>query len=286
MSAAQSCKSILLLGAWLFTGLTWGQTSSQDKASLQQERDRITAQLKTTENLLTKARQNRADASSQVGLLDKQIELREKLVRHHEASIRSLERSMRGTDSELRTLEGHVAALKDEYARMVQQAYRMKLGENPLLFVFAAEDFNQAALRFRLLQSYSEVRKQQIAQIEAAQTELGEVRVDLAEERGEVQAALNRQTRERDALRKDRSTRANLVSELRAEESRLRAAQKEQERERQRLSDEIKRIIEAELEAERASAAGEFALTPAGKIVSEAFEKNQRNLPWPVMRGW
>ena len=117
MSAAQSCKSILLLGAWLFTGLTWGQSSSQDKAALQQERDRITAQLKTTENLLTKARQNRADASSQVGLLDKQIELREKLVRHHEASIRSLERSMRGTDSELRTLEGHVAALKDEYAR-------------------------------------------------------------------------------------------------------------------------------------------------------------------------
>ena len=285
MSAAQSCKSILLLGAWLFTGLTWGQTSSQDKAALQQERDRITAQLKTTENLLTKSRQNRADASSQVGLLDKQIKLREKLVRHHEASIRSLERSMRGTDSELRTLEGHVAALKDEYARMVQQAYRMKLGENPLLFVFAAEDFNQAALRFRLLQSYSEVRKQQIAHIEAAQTELGEVRVDLAEERGEVQAALDRQTRERDALRKDRSTRANLVSELRAEESRLRAAQKEQERERQRLSDEIKRIIEAELEAERASAAGEFALTPAGKIVSEAFEKNQRNLPWPVMRG-
>ena len=192
---------------------------------------------------------------------------------------------MRGTDSELRTLEGHVAALKDEYARMVQQAYRMKLGENPLLFVFAAEDFNQAALRFRLLQSYSEVRKQQIAQIEAAQTELGEVRVDLAEERGEVQAALNRQTRERDALRKDRSTRAKLVSKLRAEETRLRTAQKEQERERQRLSDEIKRLIEAELEAERASAAGEFALTPAGKIVSEAFEKNQRNLPWPVMRG-
>ena len=41
----------------------------------------------------------------------------------------------------------------------------------------------------------------------------------------------------------------------------------------------------AELEAERASAAGEFALTPAGKIVSEAFEKNQRHLAWPVMRG-
>ena len=75
------------------------------------------------------------------------------------------------------------------------------------------------------------------------------------------------------------------MDQLQDEEKRLRKAQKAQEKERQRLSNEIKRIIEAELAAERASAAGEFALTPEGKIVSEAFEQNQRTLPWPVMRG-
>ena len=151
----------------LVGGAVWGQTS--DKASLQKERDRITKQLATTQALLTQAQSNRSDAAAKVSLLNKQIQLREKLVRHHQAAIRSLERSMRGTDTEIRTLEGHVAALKDEYARMVQQAYRMKLSTNPLLFVFAAEDFSQAALRFRLVQSYTEVRKDQVAQIEGAQ---------------------------------------------------------------------------------------------------------------------
>ena len=125
----------------------WAQTG--DKAALQKERDRITQQLKTTENLLSQAKRDRNNAAQQVSLLNKKIELRERLVKSHQATIRSLERSMRGTDTELRTLEGHVAALKDEYARMVQQAYRMKLGTNPLLFVFAAEDFSQAALRFQ-----------------------------------------------------------------------------------------------------------------------------------------
>ena len=267
----------------LVGGAVWGQTS--DKASLQKERDRITKQLATTQALLTQAQSNRSDAAAKVSLLNKQIQLREKLVRHHQASIRSLERSMRGTDTEIRTLEGHVAALKDEYARMVQQAYRMKLSTNPLLFVFAAEDFSQAALRFRLVQSYTEVRKDQVAQIEGAQIDLAEQRVVLNEEKAAVESALAEQQAERDALQRDQSKRTALVNELKAEESRLRKAQKAQEKERQRLSDEIRRIIEAELEAERASAAGEFALTPAGKIVSEAFEKNQRSLPWPVMRG-
>ena len=264
-------------------GGAWAQTN--DKAALQKERDRITQQLKTTENLLNQAKTSRNDAAQQVSLLNKKIELREKLVRHHQATIRSLERSMRGTDTEIRTLEGHVAALKDEYAHMVQQAYRMKLGTNPLLFVFAAEDFSQAALRFRLVQSYTTVRKEQVEQIEDAQIELANVRVTLNDERAAVERALEEQQTERDALWADRGERTALIDQLRAEEKRLRKAQKAQEKERQRLNDEIKRIIEAELAAERASAAGEFALTPEGKIVSEAFEKNQRTLPWPVMRG-
>lgn len=279
MVIGQVVIACLVMG---WAGRSWAQA---DKAVLQKERDRITQQLKTTENLLNQAKQSRNDASQQVSLLNKKIELREKLVTHHEASIRSLERSMRGTDTEIRTLEGHVAALKDEYARMIQQAYRMKLSTNPLLFVFAADDFNQAAMRFRLVQSYSTIRKEQVGQIESAQIELSEVRMTLSEEREDVEQALIEQRAERDALKADKSERTVLVDQLKKEEKRLRKAQKAQEKERQRLSDEIKRIIEAELAAERASAAGEFALTPEGKIVSEAFEKNQRSLPWPVMRG-
>ena len=264
-------------------GGVWAQ--SDDKAALQKERDRITQQLKTTENLLNQAKRSRNNASQKVRLLNKKIELREKLVRHHQATIRSLERSMRGTDSEIRMLEGHVAALKDEYAQMVQRAYRMKLSTNPLLFVFAADDFSQAAIRFRLVQSYTTIRKEQVGQIEDAQVELAEVRVTLNDERAGVEQALAEQRAARDALQADKQERTALVDQLQDEEKRLRKAQKAQEKERQRLSNEIKRIIEAELAAERASAAGEFALTPEGKIVSEAFEQNQRTLPWPVMRG-
>ena len=47
----------------------------------------------------------------------------------------------------------------------------------------------------------------------------------------------------------------------------------------------IQRIIEEELAAEKNKNNGVFELTPAGKIVSANFEKNQGQLPWPVLRG-
>jgi septal ring factor EnvC (AmiA/AmiB activator) len=258
---------------------------TQDKATLTEERNRIEQQLATTSRLIKVAKKNRQAASSQVALIDRQIELREELIRHHQSSIRSLERSVRGTDSEIRSLEGHVVLLKEEYANMIRQAYRLQLSSNPLMFVFASEDFSQAALRFRMLQSYAEVRKRQAEEITSASTELEASRLALTEERASVESALADQHFERKALSSDRESRTALLSDLKEKERELRKTQKAQEKERKRLNNEIKRIIEAELAAERASSAGEYALTPAGKIVSEAFEKNKKSLPWPVQRG-
>ena len=261
------------------------QAQTQDKDALTAEKEKIEAQLATTSRLIGEAKNTRNEANSQVALIDRQIELRERLIRHHQSTIRILEQSVVKADTEIRSLEGHIEGLKEEYAMMIQQAYRMQLANNPLMFVFAAEDFSQAALRFRMLQSYAEVRKRQAFEIADAQTALTASKGILSAEKTSVSVALEDQESERDALNGDRIERAKLVSEIKGEEVRLRKTLKAQEKEYKRLSNEIKRIIEAEIEAERASAAGEYALTPAGKIISEEFEKNKSRFPWPVARG-
>jgi septal ring factor EnvC (AmiA/AmiB activator) len=119
------------VGAWMLACLLfWSSISAahaQSKAELQRQRDAITAQLATTERLLTTAKKNRSNAVAELQLVDQRIALREQLIRHHKQEIASLEREMAGTDSEIRTLEGHIAQLKDEYARMIVQAYRMRV---------------------------------------------------------------------------------------------------------------------------------------------------------------
>ena len=263
-------------------GLT-AQTGN--KTALTAERTKIEKQLATTTRLINEAKKNRNAASSSVVLIDKQIELRERLIRNHQASIRSLERSVNGTDSEIRSLEGHIVVLKDEYASMIIQSYRIQLANNPLMFVFAAEDFSQAALRFKMLQSYTEVLKGKADEIVRTQETLTVSLNNLHSERTFVEMALADHENERISLKDDRVSRAELLAELKQEESSLRKTQKAQEKERKRLNAEIEKIIEAEIAAERASSAGEYALTPEGRIVSEAFEKNKKSLPWPVSRG-
>lgn len=282
MNAVLNSKIFILLLAFCALSLC---SLAQNKAELTAEKNRIEEQLATTSRLLNDAKKNTKAASSQVALLDKQIELREQLIRHHKSTIRSLERSVRGTDSEIRDLEGHITVLREEYAEMIRQAQRLKLSTNPLMFVFAAEDFSQAMLRFRMIQAYAEVRKRQAEEITQAQGDLRFSREALTQERASVEAALKDQKREMNALTADRESRNELLANLTSKERELRKTQKAQEKERKRLNDEIKRIIEAELAAERASSVGEYALTPEGKIVSEAFEKNKKSLPWPVNRG-
>lgn len=266
----------------------WGLTLtalSQDKESLQRQRDEINAQIATTERLLKDASSNRNDAVGSLRLIEERVTLREKLVRHHQSEIRATENSIRGTDSEIRALQGHIGSMKDEYSRMIQSAYRISLSQNPWLYLFSADDFAQASLRFKLLQSYTTLRKEQVLDIEVAQQKLRTNQLSLEQERESLGEVLSTIETERDRLKDDRSNRTQLVNRLRGEESKLRKQVKKAELEQQRLNEAIRRIIEEELASERASSKGEFALTPEGKLVSAEFERNKNSLRWPVLRG-
>ena len=280
------CLVVGRLPVFLLAGLLWSSTlCAQSKADLQAQRDALEKKLATTERLLSEAASNKNDALVSLRLIDKRMALREQLIRHHRAEIRSIERSMTSTDSEIRTLEGHIAALKDEYARMIQAAHKQSLAQNPWLYLFSAADFTQASIRFRMLQSYSSLRKEHVAQIESAQVHLSDNRNNLVNEKSSMEIALSDVRNERNALAKDRKKRSEIVQDLKGRESTLRAEVKKSKAEQKRLNASIRKIIESELAAERASSEGEFALTPEGKIVSAAFESNRASLPWPVLRG-
>ena len=285
-NALDSSRHLLRFALCLWACWTMAlSAAAQNKADLQKERDAIQTKIATTEKLLNQTASNKQDALVQLRLVNERMSLREQLIRHHQSEIRAIERSMTNADSEIRALEGHIVAMKDEYARMIQAAYKHSLGHNPWMYVFAAEDFTQAVIRFQMLQSYSSLRKEQVEQIEDSQLALAENRQSLAAKRTELEGVLADVRKERSRLQSDRTQRQALVASLKGEESRLRAQVQKAEAEKKRLNDAIRKIIEAELKAERESSAGEFALTPEGKIVSAAFERNRSALPWPVVRG-
>ena len=277
-----SFRTLVLVGVAVFGCFVGVQ--AQNKADLQKERDAIQAKIATTEKLLNQTASNKKDALVQLRLVNERMSLREQLIRHHQAEIRALERSMTNTDSEIRSLEGHIAAMKDEYARMIQAAYKHSLGHNPWMYVFAAEDFAQAVIRFQLLQSYSS----------SARSKWNNPRLPAGTRRkpvvprgqtGGIGKGPRRCAKRAQPLGRRPEPAASPGRIAEGRRIPLRAQVQQAEAEKKRLNDAIRAIIEAELKAERASSAGEFALTPEGKIVSAAFERNRSALPWPVLRG-
>ena len=276
-----SMRLSLLLLLFLIAGSAFGQS----KEELQRQRDEINKQLSYTRKLIGEAEENKAMTSRELKLLQEQIRLRSRLLRSYEKEIAGIDQDIDRSESEIIALEAKIEAMKEEYASMIYQAYKSRRNHDELMYIFAASDFNQAFKRFQILREYAEYRKKQAKEIENTQLELQDQIAQLERDKESKVALAADKKKEADALEVDKRRSQEALNSLQAQQEELIAKQRSQEKEKKRLSDAIRKIIEEELAAEARKNKGAFALTPEGKIVSENFAKNKGQLPWPVLRG-
>jgi septal ring factor EnvC (AmiA/AmiB activator) len=207
------------------------------------------------------------------------------LLSNMQREVKNIDEEITQREGEIELLEDRIAAMKREYALMIQQAYKNQKSHDALMYIFSADDFNQAYKRFKIIQNYSEVRKEQAEEIEATQVELRETISALENDKLEKTSLAEEQAKEREKLAKDKESQQKSLSQLQQQEGELKSQQEQQERERQRLNKKIEEMIAAELADEKNANNGTYALSPEGVIVSQNFEKNKGQLPWPVERG-
>jgi septal ring factor EnvC (AmiA/AmiB activator) len=235
--------------------------------------------------MIEESKQSQSSATRELQALEQQITLRNRLIRNLNAEVREMEDETQRRHQEIDDLETSIQQLKDEYAQMIYQAYKNRNSYDKLMYIFAAEDFNQAFMRLKLMQRYGEVRGQHKEEIERKRLALEERIQSLETLREERVSLLDSKSNEKAQLAEDRSTREQKLNQLKSKESELRKTQQQQESERQRINRAIQLKIEEELRADRNREGGSFGLTPEGLIISENFEKNKGKLPWPVTRG-
>lgn len=258
---------------------------TQSKSDLQKKRDELNRRLELTKKLIAETQNSKASVNQQMLILRQQISYREQLLSNMQREVKNIDEEIAQKEGEIELLEDRIAAMKREYALMIQQAYKNQKSHDALMYIFSADDFNQAYKRFKIIQNYSEVRKEQAEEIEATQEELRETIAALESDKVEKTTLAQEQATERERLAKDKENQQKSLSELQQQEGELKAQQEQQERERQRLNKKIEEMIAAELASEKNANNGTYALSPEGVIVSQNFEKNKGQLPWPVERG-
>lgn len=285
------CSYIIFLFMVCTPVLLHAQTKKDD---LQRQSDELNEKIALTKKLIREAESGQKLTSNQLAVLREQIRYREALIASISGEIRSIDQEIDSREKNIESLQAELNAMQKEYARMVVSAYQNRSSYDKMMYVFAADDFNQAYKRFKMTQHYAERRKEQMISMQKKQAELAAAVQTLQENKKQKQSLAASKEDEKKAIDDDKKKQEVKLSGLKAEEKKLREQQKKQESDRKKLTARIEEIIRAEIEAERkrtssssgtAAGASKLELAPEVKSLNADFEKNKGALPWPVQKG-
>lgn len=308
-------KYLICLLLMAFSMAVYPQKS---KAKLEKQIANLEQEIATANKLLKETSKNKQATLNQVNLLDKKIKQREELVKAYNEQIAVLDDEINKGQSNIKALNGDLKNLRKEYAQMIVFANKNRSHYDKLVFLFSADDFNQAFGRLRYIRQFSDARKTKMDQIASTERRIsGEV--EASRKAREQQAALLQGEKEQKAaLQGEKEDLNTQVKQLKKQEGNLQQDIKNKQKQAQKLQKAIDDIIaeeirkanerakkeaeakaKAEAEAKKkkgnanantkpdvpASGNKNMALTPAEMTLSGNFANNKGRLPWPVEKG-
>ncbi|PID95357.1 MAG: hypothetical protein CSA95_00090 [Bacteroidetes bacterium] len=260
----------------------WGQ----DTESLKRDKKRLEKDIRIANELLKQTTTDRKASLAQIALLDQKITSRKKLIKTLNRELKTINTHINQLNDSISYYHTRLDHLKESYAKMVVHAYETRSLYQRMIYLFAANDLNQAYRRMQYYKSYGEARKKQAKQIQQATQRLEGVKKEVEQQREEQLNLIHRKETENVALNGEKKEKTNAVSQLQKKERKLRKQIKEKQRAAKRLAKEIEKIIHEEIKkANNGTRASAFKLTPEEALLSDDFAKNKGKLPWPSERG-
>lgn len=293
----------IFIAVTLFVCLGYTIAQGQNRDDLENKKKQLAKEIAQTTKILQQTQKNKKATLGQLNALIKQIEIRERLINTISSEIRALDGQIGQTNNEIHQLKEELAQLKLEYAAMIRFAHRNQSSYNKLMFVFAAQNFNQAYKRLKYLQQFSEYRQKQARYIEDAQHRLEDKMLELEDNKKVKNTLLVDEQKEKVTLGKEKNQKETMAKQLSAKEGSLKKQIAQKQSQAKKLDRMIQDIIKKEIEAARKKAEAEarakgtkppsgdknsssnLALTPEAQKLSNEFKNNKGKLPWPVEKG-
>ena len=301
-------RYLLFVTLFCLCSTAFGQSSSE----LKRRKDALSREIASLNSSLNQTSTNKNLSLKQIRALNAQIRLREEKISTINSEVRLLDNQISDNTSTVRSLQSQLDKLKQEYAGMVLFAFRNQSSYSKLMFIFAAQNFNQAYKRLKYLQQFSEYRKKQARYIEGTSKDLNIKISELDRNKKEKSNLLSDQKKERNTLGVQKNSKAKVLTGLNKQEKKLKQELSQKQRESATLNraiqnainreiEEARRRAEAEARAAAAKAKAEnkdapdakpvskgssiLAATPESAKLSSDFLGSRGSLPWPVTNG-
>lgn len=290
--SANAFRGLALLMCLLVVSPLFAQKSKQR----QKELDKRKKEIAQYDQMLRETRQNKKKSLTELFILNKKISAREELISSISTEIAILDKQIAENTGSVVALRQDLEKLKQDYARMVQFAWKNRDSYSRMMYIFAARDFAQAYRRMKYFQQYSDYRKKQAMMIEKTQMVLNDKIVQLEARKNEKKMLLVSQEGEKKSLASEKNEKEETLAQLQSKEHQLKKELEKKKKDAEKLQAAIQLLIKKEIEAARLAAAKKardskkpapkgLTLTPEALELSNSFAGNKGKLPWPVLKG-
>jgi septal ring factor EnvC (AmiA/AmiB activator) len=223
------------------------RTRTKSKEQLERERQANLTRIQEAGKVLTQTTQKKEATLGQLNVIKEKLTVKKGQIQHISTQLQGIETNVHQTVKQVLTTQQQLANLKAEYARLMYAASKTSSGFNQLMFLFAAESFNQFVLRLRYVRQYTEERQKQAQRIMGAQQQLSHQLDGLTQQRQKQKSLLTTQLVENRNLLGLKSEQDEVVQQLSQQEQGLRAELSQRQRAVAQLDELIAQRVREEI---------------------------------------
>jgi len=249
---------------------------AKTKAQLERERRANLQAIQEKSRALDQTQAKKKVSLGELNVIKEKLVVKQGVIQNISTQLHGLDTNVHQTAQQVLQTQHTLAELKEEYARLLYTASKTASGFNQLMFLFAADSFNQFVLRLRYVRQYTEERQQQAARIVGTQVRLHQQLTGLTQQQQRKNVLLNTQLSENKSLLTLKTQHDEVVQQLGQQEQGLR----QELAERQQAVDRLDRLIAERVREEIARAARAARLAARREALAAAARaRGERRRP-------
>ena len=265
----------------IFYLLSIGLNSQQTRKSLEIERDTNLKKINEAEKILKETEQSKNATIGRLRVINKQINNRQDLILNLRKDIRSQNNEISSLRVLISSLTNDLIIMNNEYSEMIYYSYKSRSSLEKLSYIFSSQNYNQMFRRLNYIFQYSNIRRNQIIEIENVKDELSDQEQNLVNIKIKKDDLLKDELSENNKLQKLKNRQKKTISDLNKKQNRIRKEINERKIALNKLDELIRNIIRREKELTSSTDENVNLLE-----LTEGFEARIGKLQWPVKSGF
>lgn len=263
MTVARIASLLMLL--FVVTSIT-----GQSLDDLRARKAKLIREIQSIDQLLQRNEREQMMSYDDLLILNQKYAARKELVYLLTQEISQIDHQIQDHQAMINSLSNDLEELKAEYARMLYHTYKNNNSYSRLMYLFSADNINEAYKRLTYIQQYTDHRKQQAQQIEETRGKIADALESLEQRKSEKGSSLQHKQVEKERLAHQKDRQEALVETLKDRNKEL---LKDLERKKFRAG-RIEKAIAEMLDAEVGT-----------QQLSHNFVSNKGHLPAPIKNG-